>query len=274
MNKFVFWKALVFLLPICLVSCGGSKNIVNQPIEGNNAEFILSEMNNSELNFETFSAKSAVTITKEEKVTSFKANLRIRTDSAIWISITPIFGIEMARVLITEDSVKVLDRLNKEYFTGDFDYINNKFNLDLEFSMLQSLLVGNMVKFEKEENLRFARDKNLYYLGNLKKRKAKKVEDNPQKITRKSEELISIWIDPFSYKLTEVILTDLSADKFVQGKYSEYQQIEEQLVPRQLNFTIQSENTSSIHIDYSRIDLNEDINFPFNISSKYERVSY
>lgn len=275
MNKLISVKSvLLFLLSIFLISCGGGKKVVRQPIEGNNTVFILNQVKQSELDFETFSAKAGITITEDKKITSFKVNLRIKSDSAIWISITPLFGIEMARVLITEDSVKVIDRMDKKYFLGDFDYINKKFNLDLEYSVLQSLLLGNMISFEEEEDLRFARDKNFYYLGNLKKRKAKKVEDNPQKITRKSEELISFWIDPQNYKLKEVILTDLNADKFIQGTYSEHQEINGQWVPSNLNFTIQSENTSSIHIDYSRIELDEDISFPFNISSKYERASY
>lgn len=275
MNRIMVKRALVFVLAVVLISCGATKKITHRkPIESKSTEAVLAAMEQSELNFATFSAKAGITITKGKRVTSFKANLRIRSDSAIWISITPLFGIEMARVLITADSVKVIDRIDKKYFIGDFDYINNKFNLDMEFSTLQSLLIGNMVRFEEEDDLRVSRDKNLYYLGNLKKRKAKKVEDNPQKIIRKSEELLSFWIDPQIYKLTEVILTDLSADRFVQGKYYDYIQIGSQWVPEQLDFKIQSEAPSSVNIIYSKIALDEEMNFPFNIPSKYERVSY
>ena len=276
MNSFMAPRiiAAVFLFAL-LYACGGAKKLAIEPaLEGNNAEVILAEMEKSELDFETFSAKAAVTITQDKKITSFKTNLRIKADSAIWISITPLFGIEMARVLITEDTVKVIDRMDKKYFVGDFEYINKKFNLDMEFSTLQALLIGNMINFEVDDDLRVSRDKNLYYLGNLKKRKAKKVEENPQKIIRKSNEQLSFWIDPTIYKLTEVILTDLSADRFVQGKYLDYKQYNSQWIPEQLNYSIQSETPSSINISYSRIELDQEMNFPFNIPSKYEKVHY
>ncbi|MBK8414658.1 MAG: DUF4292 domain-containing protein [Bacteroidetes bacterium] len=36
-------------------------------------------------------------------------NLRIKTDSLTWISKSPLLGIEVARVMITRDSVKFMD---------------------------------------------------------------------------------------------------------------------------------------------------------------------
>src|SRR5690606_38487133 len=176
--------------------------------------------------------------------------------------------------LITKDSVKVIDRLDKQYFIGNFDYINKKFNLDIEFGVLQSLLIGNKIIFEEDKDLKFAIDKDRYYLGNLKKRKAKKVDDNPQKIERRNEELVSIWLNPENYKISELILTDLTADRFIRGEYSNHQLVDGQLFPMKLDFSIQSESPSSIVIEYSRVELNEDLNIPFNISKKYEQTSY
>ena len=100
------------------------------------------------------------------------------------------------------------------------------------------------------------------------------MDDNPQKIERRNEEIISIWLNSQTFKITELILTDLSADRFIQGKYKNHQTINEQLFPLNLDFSIQSENPSQIEIDYSRVELDKVINYPFNISSKYERVYY
>ena len=36
---------------------------------------------------------------------TFKVNVRVRRDSAIWMSITPALGVEAARLLLTQDSV-------------------------------------------------------------------------------------------------------------------------------------------------------------------------
>ena len=66
-----------------------------------------------------------------------------RKDSAIWISVTPVLGIEVARLLVTNDSVKMMNRLNSTYFTGNFKLINKLFNADIDYDMFQSFLVGN-----------------------------------------------------------------------------------------------------------------------------------
>ena len=257
-----------------LFSCKSGQRASRKPLEGEKTAFLLSQMDNSELHFETLSAKAGISFLTENRKATFNVNLRMFSDSAIWISITPLLGIEMARVLITKDSVKVIDRLDKQYFIGNFDYINKKFNLDIEFGVLQSLLIGNKIIFEEDKDLKFAIDKDRYYLGNLKKRKAKKVDDNPQKIERRNEELVSIWLNPENYKISELILTDLTADRFIRGEYSNHQLVDGQLFPMKLDFSIQSESPSSIVIEYSRVELNEDLNIPFNISKKYEQTSY
>src|SRR5689334_18732406 len=54
----------------------------------------------------TLSAKASVQAIIGDQENSFNINLRLYTDSVIWISISPLLGIEVARVLVTRDSVK------------------------------------------------------------------------------------------------------------------------------------------------------------------------
>lgn len=270
----IFRFLFILFISLGFIACKNTQRASRKPLEGEKTKFLLEQMEATQLQFKTLSAKAGISFFVNDSKTSFNVNLRMKQDSAIWISITPLLGIEMARVLITKDSVKVIDRLDKVYFIGDFDYINKKFNIDLEFDVLQSLLVGNKIIFEEEDDLKFGIDKELYYLGNLKKRKARKVDDNPQKIERKNEELISIWLNPETYKITDLILTDLTADRFIKGEYSEHQTINGQLFPMKLDFSIQSENPSKVVVEYSRVSLDEELNFPFNISERYEQIFY
>ena len=61
-----------------------------------------------------------ITRIKPVRQNSFDVNLRIRKDSAIWISITPLLGIEAARVLINRDSLMILDRVHKTFSARDY----------------------------------------------------------------------------------------------------------------------------------------------------------
>ena len=66
-------------------------------------------------------------------------------DSAIWLSANAILGIEAMRVLITRDSVKLLDKLNKVYTARSVDYLQDLTSLPLDLPTLQDLIIGNAV---------------------------------------------------------------------------------------------------------------------------------
>ena len=176
--------------------------------------------------------------------------------------------------MITQDTVKVINRIDKEYFIGGYSYLENRFKVDLEFEVVQSLLLGNMIDFEPGDKLNFAIDKEYYYLGNLKKRKARKADEKPKKIEREESEVLSLWLDQNSFKIREFLLSDPNANRFILGSYNEHFKVENQLLPKKLKFEIQSDSPAEIEIDYSRVYLDKSLNFSFNISSKYEQVYY
>src|SRR5690554_5290997 len=178
---------LVLATLFAFSACKKQKDVLRKGIDSKSTEYLIQQVKKNEVNFNSISTKADFKVITKDKTQSFKANIRIQKDSAIWISITPLLGIEVARVLITQDSVKVINRLTKEYFIGDFSYLHKRFNIDLEYEVIQAILVGNSIPFETGEGTRFTKDKSDYYLGNMKKRKARKVDDNPQKVERRDE---------------------------------------------------------------------------------------
>jgi len=96
----------------------------------------------SALAFETLSAKAKVVVQQGEGTTEFTAYIRMRSDSAIWLSISPALGIEVARILITTDSVRIIDRLNNEYTSRGFDFFTSFTAIPVSFSEIQSMLLG------------------------------------------------------------------------------------------------------------------------------------
>lgn len=268
-------KSLILLFSLLfLLACKRQEKASRKPLEGKKAEYLITQLKSNEFKFETLAAKADFSLEEEGKKLNFKANIRIRRDSVIWMSITPALGIELARILITVDTVKVINRLQKEYFIGDYNYINKKFNIDLEYQDIQAVLLGNALSFETDEKLKFAIDKEWYYLGNLKKRKAKKADQKPEVIERKKEEIISLWLEDSSFKIAKFLLSDLTADRFILGQYSNYQSHNDQLLPEHLSFEIQSNKPTHIEIDYSRVTLDQSLKYSFHISSKYEQVYY
>ncbi|MBK8949075.1 MAG: DUF4292 domain-containing protein [Flavobacteriales bacterium] len=92
-----------------------------------------------------FSAKADVDLVMPDASRSFRSAVRLVTDSALWVSITPALGIEVARALVTVDSVKVLDRLKDAYFMGGRDSAWARFGIDPDLDLLQQALLGRPI---------------------------------------------------------------------------------------------------------------------------------
>lgn len=302
-----FLLASFFLL--ISYSCRAPKEIVKEKVkfEHFSTKELLEKLEINEFKFETLSAKANITFT-DEKETSFKANLRIKKDSAIWMSITPALGIEMARVLITKDSVLFMDRIHNKYFVGDFAYLNKMFDVDMDYNMLEALLVGNSIEFEKDEKIRTSidRKKELYFIGTERKRKVKR---DIRKDLKKEKEVIKsqsqiLWIYPESYKISELMLIDPEKNQSLKGLFTNQKPVgnyivednledtlrdnvgdtseiktlppqplvKEQLFPFNLSFIVESKKNLKIDVEYSKITLNKELNLSFKIPEKYEQI--
>ncbi|RYF92174.1 MAG: DUF4292 domain-containing protein, partial [Chitinophagaceae bacterium] len=98
------------------------------------------------IDFTTFSAKINVDYQGTDgKKYDVNANLRMYRDSAIWISITAILGIEGLRAYITKDSVKILNKQDKVYTARSVAYLSEVTALPLDLHSLQEILIGNPV---------------------------------------------------------------------------------------------------------------------------------
>jgi hypothetical protein len=98
------------------------------------------------IEFETFSAKINTdyqgTDGKKYDVNVF---IRMKKDSIIWVSVNGALGIEGMRVLIDKDSVRILNKLDKEYQVRSIAYLQEVAALPLDLHAVQQLIIGNPV---------------------------------------------------------------------------------------------------------------------------------
>ncbi len=93
-------------------------------------------------NFQYLSGKGKVHFTRGSVDQSANFNLRVRRDSAIWLS-GSLIGIEGVRALLTPDSVRVVNRLQKSYFTGDYAYLSQLLGVPVSYGQMQAILLGD-----------------------------------------------------------------------------------------------------------------------------------
>ncbi len=98
------------------------------------------------IDFQTFSGHMHVHYEGSDgKDYEFNAVVRIKKDSMIWVSINAALGIEAFRLLITPDSVKILDKLKKIARLRSVSYLQEQVHLPVDFKTLQDLLIGNPI---------------------------------------------------------------------------------------------------------------------------------
>lgn len=82
-----------------------------------------------------------VSVKTEEEDLAFQCFFVNRTDSLIYLNLHK-SGIELMRVVLTPDSVILVNKLQKEYYRGNYQLFKAIFNIPLTFTMIQSILNG------------------------------------------------------------------------------------------------------------------------------------
>lgn len=92
--------------------------------------------------FTYFSAQGKIILAIDGHENTLSTQIRIHKDHIIWISITVFAGIEVARAMITPDSIGVVSRIPYQYTKTSFDYLNQYTGGTINFKTLQALLTG------------------------------------------------------------------------------------------------------------------------------------
>ena len=69
--------------------------------------------------------------------------LRMRKDSIVWLNVTATMGVEVLRAKISNDSVLLLNRLEKTYLTEPLDSVSAQLGIPLTLPLVQILLLDN-----------------------------------------------------------------------------------------------------------------------------------
>lgn len=217
----------------------------------------------------TLTAKAAVKSVIGDQETSFNINLRIYTDSIIWISITPLLGIEVARVMVTRDTVMFIDRLNKKYSVSGFQYLNEMLQVNVDFDIIQGVLTGNLFAYKKNKFNSVYIEEQYYILSTLSKRNLKRsLEDRDF-----NKPIVQdLWVNDSTYRVTRLNVEDQRRNKTLLTDYSDHRQTDGGLFPFKSKTVIQADKILKVDIEYSKINLNNEIEFPFNIPAGYEKI--
>lgn len=272
MNKQLTVSVLLGVLGILfLASCGSKKQVAEQT----NRVSLVSEKFEQVIdsvylrdNFpDKLSIKSKVHFKTPKLSDSFKMHIRLKKDSAIWISAT-YYRMEVARLLLMPDSVKMIDRKNGKYYIGDYKYIQNRFKVPLDFEMFQSVLLGTPFNLDSAIKIRSYNSRGNIILASLFDHWYD--DGSGEKVLK--QQTASIWIDPKTYLISKSKIAEYKTKKYFTTTYTDTTLVNGAIIPFGAKYEVKNEEDMLFTSEYLKVSVPEKMSMPFTISSKYEPI--
>lgn len=218
----------------------------------NNRKDKLHSILSKNLVFNTLSFKTKAVLRINEKSNDVSMNFRIRNNEAIWVSVTALAGLEVARALITPDSVKILNRMDNIYINKPFDYIYGFTNEQINFKTLQSILVGNTIP-------EFISDSSVLNMD--------------AEGTKLKTEMGALVYKISVNASNKVVLTNLNDEGSLQElnvNYSDFKLINQQEIPHLLIMDSKAKSKNIwLELNFIKVELDNTIDLPFRIPERF-----
>ncbi len=218
------------------------------------AKQLIKENRRQTADFKTLQAKVKIDYSDGDKSNGVSVTLRIEKDKVIWLS-APLGA---ARAMITPEKVSYYNKLENEYFEGDYSLLSELLGIELDFNKVQNLLLGEMIFDLTDEPYLVSNNEISYVL-------------QPQ--NQKSIFEIFYLLNPGHFKLDSQQLSQSVEKRFLQVDYKTYQSVNKEIVPELINIVAVEDNAEvKIDLEFKSVSLNEDIKFPFEIPSGYKEI--
>lgn len=244
-------SCLVWAVP----ACKSGRLARNPRLKPKSEKVLMKRLLDNQVPAEWFSGKAKLTYRDEYMRQSFTANIRIRKDSVIWLNFKK-FSLEAARVLITPDSVFILDRINNEYSIEPFEYVQRRYSLPVGFQGLQALILGNPVFFSQNTEA--------------------DVDGQRYVITQKTDRYnAKYWLDGTKLLLQEFMVEDIRNHRKMSAESSDYQSLERKQkfsYFRSFNLSHPDFGEVALDVKFSKVEINVPKSVKFDIPARYERI--
>jgi len=251
----------IFILFFLLASfgCKARKQLVtNHVVVDSNAKAMnethlkLEAIRAAQNKFETFSGKARTRLNINGNTNDVTLNIRIRSGEKIWVSVTAIAAIEVARALITPDSILLINRIDGIYIKKPFSYVNSMAGNNVNFKTLESLLIGNVVPELLDKNAEL------------------QVNGDTTTVKGHLDDIIYKLVVGPGLKANQTGMTNPGAEQSLLVTNSTFVQAGNKTVPSQIDIkSVIKNKTVQINLRYIKTEFDTPLEYPFTIPERY-----
>ncbi len=209
------------------------------------------------IDYKTFNAKIKVEYEDSKgKQPDITAVVRIVKDSAIWVSLTATFlNFEVYRMLITKDSVVLMNIREKEVQYRSLDYLQEVTEIPFDYKTIQDLLIGNPIFLDTSIVYYKKADSKILVstVGEFFKNLLTLSADNNILLHSKLDD-----VDVNRNRTADITYDDF--DNKTGVDFSTYREI-----------TVSEKNKLDIRLNYKQYEFNKDFSISFKVPKNYKR---
>lgn len=254
--------ALVVVLTVFMISCKSKAVIVaasNEPVAPANylsAKKIIENYYTNKNEFSTLYIKSSARYADDKQTQNVTAEIRIKKDEQILISIR-FLGITMAKALITPTMVSYYEKINGNYFEGDFSSLSQWLGTDLDYNKIQNLLLGQAI-----DDLTKGK-----YIESLLEH-TYRLDDTSNINTKKS-----FFLDADKFLVQKQEITQTAEERMIKVAYADNKVYNEGILPSSVLInTFQKKGNTEINLEYNSVTFNQELSFPYSVPNGYKRI--
>jgi len=217
----------------------------------------------NELAYTSFNVpKATFTLVQKQNPVNVNGSVRIRKDSIIILSFQPFLGVEVARAGITRSSFTLVDRVNKRYFTTDFEALKAQTGLNINYNIFQSILTNSMFIFDTPGQVPASAFKEVR-IGELSLMQLNRGGVNQEFNVDDKKRILAgrlfVNNEPYSIGWNYMNFMSMESGYFF---------------PHLIKMTMSDgENQHQIDIAYSKVEVDKKLNFQFSVPSSYTQVT-
>ena len=243
--------ALLFTLG----ACKSTKSVTGGEVDSKlSAKNIINAHYSNQSKFKTLRGRVKIDYANGDDSQGVNVSLRMEKDKVIWMSAP----LGVVKVHITPNKVSFYNKLQNEYFDGDFSYLSELLGTELDFEKVQNLLLGNAVL-----DLRKEKFNTEVYNGNY------------QLKPKKAQELFKILfqLEPKNFKIASQEISQPEKARQLQARYT-YQDISGNVLPEDVKITAEEAGgLTTIDLNFRNLELNKSISFPYEVPRGYNKIT-
>jgi hypothetical protein len=216
---------------------------------------LVEKVNHKRIDFTTFSAKVKIDYESKDQNDGGTAHIRLQKDKVLWISLTGLLGVEGYRMMVTPDSVTMMNKLDKTVQYRTIAYLQELTDIPFDFATLQDMIVGNpifmgdnVVSYKETENQLL-----VLLVGDLYKH--------------------LLTLDNSNYTLLHSKLDDVNVtrNRTCDITYSDYETSAGFPFATKRVISVSEKGKLEVKMDFRQYAFNQPLTFPFSIPQNYKR---